>query len=185
MSMQKQHKQTKKGKRRLPKGSGTYFRVTYETHINLSKQADHKAHLMLGLNTFVLSLVVARHHKGVLMQVDMFFYPNLLLVAFSLAVVVLAVLASRPMLPRRPEKQTPNWLFFGSFAAFPYRNFEENLSRLMHDEGALQEALTQDIMLLGKALARKYRYLALCYLVFGFGVLTVTLMYLLAWAVHG
>ncbi len=181
MFFTKQDKSDSKRKSYLPKGSSTLFRVVYETHLNLSRQADHKAHLMLWINTMALSMLVSKHHKGFLWHVKMFQYPNLALVAVCLTGAVLAVLASRPILPRRPAELPPNWLFFGSFAVFPFSQFQENIGRLMRDEEALQAAFSQDILLLGRALALKYRYLALCYTVFGFGMPIVAVLYVLFW----
>ena len=162
---------------KLPKRSGTYFRVAYYTQLNLSRQADHKAHLMLGLNTLVLSLVVSKRHTGMLGKVDNLWWPNLLLVVVCLTVAVLAVIASRPALPRRKAKLTPNWLFFGSFAEFSFAEFKENLDYLGEHEAALQEALSRDLYLMGKVLAKKYRYLSYCYWVFGVGLLAVAVTY--------
>lgn len=167
--------------KKMPKGSGTYFRVAYYSQLNLSRQADHKAHLMLGLNTLVLSLVVSKHHAGMLGKMENFWAPNLLLMIVCLVVAILAVLASRPILPRKPARQAPNWLFFGSYAAFTFDDFNENISQLMLDEAALQEAMSRDLFLMGKALAKKYRYLYYCYWVFGIGLPVVALTYIAVW----
>lgn len=162
---------------KLIKGSGTYFRVAYFTQLDLSRQADQKAHLMLGLSILILSVVLTKHESRAMWAEHYLWLPNCLLIAVCMVVAILAVLASRPILPRRPALQTPNWLFFGSYAAFSFDDFQQNFRRLMQDDAALQEALSRDLFLMGKVLGKKYYYLSYCYLAFGAGIPLVGLVY--------
>ncbi|MCC6458950.1 MAG: hypothetical protein IT260_00675 [Saprospiraceae bacterium] len=163
---------------KLLKGSGTYFRVAYFTQLDLSRQADQKSHLMLGLSTLILSVVLTKNKFGAMWTAENLWLPNLLLLCVCLSVAVLAILASRPVLPRRPALQRPNWIFFGSYAAFSFDDFQKNFRRLMQDDAALQEAMSRDLFQMGKVLGKKYFYLSYCYLAFGLGVPLVALVYI-------
>lgn len=166
------------------KGSNSYFRITYNTHLSLSQMTDHKAHLMLIMSTGMLTWVMFKQHSSKLMKLPPFSLPTIMLVVVCLTVAVLAILAARPVLP--PRQMNPskvNWLFFGSFAAFSFQEYHANLHALMQDDQGLRDAMSRDIHLLGKSLARKYHYLSYCYRVFMFGMPATVLahvLYLLA-----
>ncbi len=156
------------------RSTDTMFRVAYTTHINLSKMADRKAHLMLGLNTFVLSFVIAKKKMGVLSHIHKFLVPDIMLVLFCMTCIILAILASRPANPKKRKQESNasvNWLFFGSFAQHSHEEFQENIERLLYNPDALRNALIVDLYWLGVSLERKYRYLNFCYTVFYIGLI--------------
>lgn len=162
------------------RGTNTMFRVAYSTHLSLSQMADRKAHLMLGLNTFVLSFVIAKRKMGLFAHSYKLLIPNILLVTLCLTCIVLAILASRPRNPQKPKEgsEVPvNWLFFGSFIHVPLEEFQENIERLLYTPKILRNAMTQDLYYLGVSLERKYYYLQLCYSVFYYGLLVVVSSY--------
>lgn len=171
----------------LTKG-GAYFRTTYYTHLDLSRMADRKAHLMIGLNTFALSLVITKKHFGALAHYHYLLLPNLLLVAVCLTTIVLAIRITRPGMPPRqavlkPEAEV-NWVFFGEFCRYPLEVYHRNIWQLMNNEPALYAALSTDLHHLGRVLARKYRLLSRCYRFFFFGLLGVTAAYVAAAGWH-
>ena len=159
------------------RSTDTMFRVAYTTHLNLSKMADRKAHLMLGLNTFVLSFVIAKKKMGILSHVHKLLIPDVMLVLFCLTCIVLAILASRPANPHKRKADGPssvNWLFFASFTQYSHDEFQRNIERLLYNSEALRNALIRDLYWLGVSLERKYRYLNLCYTFFYVGLLVVS-----------
>lgn len=153
------------------------YRVTYNTHLSLTKMADHKAHLMIGINTFLLSFVISKRKMGVLAHIPNLVIPDILLVFFCVTCIVLATIVVRPaVIPKKPKApgQKINWLYFGDFSRYTLDDFDRNVMSLIHDSAAMEEALSRDLYYLGLSLARKYRYLAWCYQVFYVGLLVVS-----------
>jgi hypothetical protein len=158
----------------LERQGGAYFRIAYDTHLALSKIADDKAHLMLGINTLVLSFVVTKKHLGVLAHMPNMFIPDILIVLLSLTCIVLATLATRPSIaPSVSKKAKINWLFFGDFTQMSPPQFDHAIRNFMKDPDARQEAFSRDLYWLGVSLSRKYRYLSQCYTVFYIGLLVI------------
>lgn len=158
----------------LERQGGAYFRIAYDTHLSLSKIADDKAHLMLGINTLVLSFVVTKKHMGVLANMPNMIIPDILIVLLSLTCIILATLATRPNItPPVSKKPKINWLFFGDFTQMSPLQFDHAIRNFMKDPEARQEAFSRDLYWLGVSLSRKYRYLAHCYTVFYIGLLII------------
>jgi len=159
-------------------GGDSLFRIAFSTHLNLSQIADHKAHFMLGINTFVLSTVITKKKMGFLSHIHAFIIPDILLVLMCMTCIILAILATRPGIsPPARKKKSINWLFFGDYAQFSLPEFDRQLSGLMLNPEARQEAFSRDLYWLGVSLHRKYRYLALCYQVFYTGLIVITLAF--------
>lgn len=170
-------RRTPNGAEKKTQGSGTMYRVTYNTHLSLTKMADHKAHLMIGINTFLLSFVISKRKMGVLAHIPNLVVPDILLVFFCVACIVLATLVVRPaVIPKKPKAagQKINWLYFGDFSRYSVDEFDRNVMSLIRDNEAMEEALSRDLYYLGLSLARKYRYLSWCYQVFYVGLLAVS-----------
>lgn len=167
------------------KGSSTLFRVMYDSHLNFSRMADHKAHLMIGINVFVLSLVIAKKKMGMLAYRHELLIPNILLVATSLACVVLALLAVRPRVgmwrKNKPvEDEQINPMFFGSYSHLSPDDFHGTMMNIMQKPKEIRAVMVRDLHGLGNSLARKYRLLSWCYQVFYIGLPAVVLSYLVA-----
>lgn len=159
-------------------GGDSLFRIVYSTHLSLSQVADHKAHFMLGINTFVLSSVLVRKKTGLGSHIHAFLIPDILLALMCITCIVLAILATRPGIsPPARKKKSVNWLFFGDYAQFGLAEFNQQLSGLMLNPEARQEAFSRDFYWLGVSLHRKYRYLTLCYKVFYIGLIIIALAF--------
>ncbi len=166
------------------KGASTLFRVMYTTHLNFSRMADHKAHLMIGINVFMLSLVIAKKKMGILAYRPELMIPNMLLVATCLSCVVLALLAVRPRVGAWRRKSVPdeqiNPMFFGSYSHLSADDFHSTMMNIMKNPKELRSVMLRDLHGLGNSLARKYRLLSRCYQVFYIGLPMVVLSYLIA-----
>ena len=162
------------------KGSGLLFRIAYNTHLNLTRMADRKAHLMIVVNVLILSLVVTKKKKGILLSHHVLLVPNILLTVICLTSIVLATLVTRPRLPRiEPDRtsDTVNWFFFGDFCHYPLDVFQKNVSKLIRSDRKLYAAMARDLYWMGVALGRKFRLLRLCYDVFYYGMLCTLAVY--------
>jgi hypothetical protein len=173
------------------RGGDTMFRIVYSNHLTLSRMADHKAHFMMGVNTFLLSFVVTKKKMGVLTHQAGMLVPEIMLVVMCIICIILATLVTKPSLP--PKRKTKlaeidkvNWLFFGDYAQYSLEEFNRGLNWLISHPNALNEAMTKDLYWLGVSLARKYRYLSLCYSVFYIGLLVLSAIFLaFAWSFRG
>ncbi|MEO6760562.1 MAG: Pycsar system effector family protein [Saprospiraceae bacterium] len=169
------------------RGSGMLFRTYYTNHLDLSRIADRKAHFMIGMNVFLVSLVITRKHMGVLSHSHYLLWPNLILLASSLGSIVLAIVATRPVIPKRPrtgDTGPVNWFFFGSYCHRPLQEFHDNIQQLMMDDDAMLSAMTRDLHLMGNSLAKKYRLLTRCYQFFYYGLFLAVVAYLVAFGWH-
>lgn len=166
------------------RGSDTMIRVVYATHLNLTQMADHKAHIMLGINTFLLSFVITKKKMGVLANAHNMLIPDIILVLFCMTCIVLALLVTRPRMPAKsPDPDSPqfNWMFFGHFAHANLEQFQKNILELANNPQHLHEAMVSDIYWMGQSLSAKYRYLRYCYFVFSIGMPVVIGIFLYFW----
>ena len=175
----------KMGEKEPSRSSSTMFFTNYASNLSLSQMADNKAHLLIGLNLFLLSFVIAKNHASVLSTLDVFLIPNLLLIASCLVSIVLALLVARPILPAKNKPGEPvNWFFFGSFRFYSVEEFHHAIFELQHDKHALYEAMSRDLYWMGLSLARKYRLLTNAYRVFLYCQLSTAVAYFICFAWH-
>lgn len=169
--------------REAKRSSSTMFYVNYDTNLALSKMADHKAHLLIGLNLFLLSFVITKKHMGILAKLDIYLIPNLLLTVSCVVSIVLALLVARPILPAKNKPGEPvNWFFFGSFRYYSVEEFHRAIFALQQDKHAIYEAMSRDLYWMGLSLARKYRLLTNAYKVFLYCQLTTAIAYFICFA---
>lgn len=172
----KKKKKKKKARKDLERGIQTMFRNTVRTHIQLSAIADNKANIMLSVNAIILSIVVSNLIPKIKMEPYLLF-PTIILVAVCLVALTFAILAVRPSVTRGRfstediENKTANLLFFGNFHNMPIRDFEWGMNRMMVDNDFLYSSMIKDFYYLGLVLAKKYRYLRICYNVFMIGII--------------
>jgi len=155
------------------------LRQTRIHHVQLSSMADIKANMLLTVAAVVLTLVAPRAADADLR------WPALILIAFCLATVVLAIYAVMPKLPRRLDGAVPdarhaafNLLFFGDFVQMPYEQFEREMEKVLNDPSQLYQAQVREIYTLGLFLAqKKYRFLKFAYVTFLVGLLASALAF--------
>jgi hypothetical protein len=175
------------GKKRFEthRSAWTMYYVNYATNLSLSKMADHKAHILIGLNLFLLSLFITKKHMGVLSKMHHYMIPNLFLAASCVVCIVLALMVARPVLPAKNKDNEPvNWFFFGSFKFYSAEEFHHAIFSLQRDQHAVHEAMSRDLYWMGLSLARKYRLLSIAYRVFIYCQLTTATVYFIFFAWH-
>jgi hypothetical protein len=144
------------------------LRQTRIHHVQLSSMADIKANMLLTLAAVVVTIIAPHAMKPLLR------WPALVLIAFCLATIVLAIYAVMPKIPLRhepngkdPDSPMFNLLFFGDFVQMPYEQFEGAMERILNDPSAAYQAQVREIYVHGVFLAqKKYRFLKLAYLTF-------------------
>ena len=171
----------------LGRGVETMFRNTYRTHINLSAIADNKANIMLSVNAVILSIVVSvlvpkwADNTGLI-------FPSMVLLLVCMLTVIFATLSTRPKVTEGVftrediEHKQSNLLFFGNFYKMKLDDFQWGMTEMIKDSDFLYSSMTRDLYYLGVVLAKKYRYLRICYNVFMYGMIAVVLAFALAFA---
>lgn len=169
----------------LGRGVETMFRTTYRTHVNLSSIADNKANIMLSINAIIISIVVANLVPQ-FEALPKLVIPTILLLAVCLVALVYAILATRPKVTEGKfsrediEQKRANLLFFGNFYDMDIEDFHWGMTEMIKDSDFLYSSMTRDLYYLGIVLAKKYRYLAICYSVFMYGLILSVIVFALA-----
>ena len=177
---------------RFGRGVETMYRTTYRTHTNLSSMADSKANLMLSVNAIVISILVSNLLPKLMdgdgrfnMQLGI---PSGFLLATCLGSMVFATLSTRPKVTegkvtREAIKQRKaNLLFFGNFYNMPLEDFQWGVNEMLKDPEFLYSSMSRDLFFLGIVLAKKYRYLSICYNIFMYGLILSMLAFAIAFA---
>lgn len=183
----------KKEKLDLPdRGIETMFRVALRNHITLSDIADTKANILLSVNAIIISVALS----NLLPKLDnpsntYLIYPTLIFLAFTVASIVLSVLATRPNVTKGQftkedvANKKVNLLFFGNFHQMSLKDFEWAMGEMMQDKDYLYGSLTKDLYFLGLVLNRKYNLLRTTYTVFMIGIVISVIAFAFAFTTSG
>jgi len=189
--VQEKKKKDKKNKDDRPdKGIETMFRITSANNQRLSDMADNKAHILITVNSIMLSLIVSlllrrlEDHGNLII-------PTFILLMVSLTCVVVSILSTRPSIP--PGIFTPedmdnkkvNLLFFGNFYKMSLPSYTDGMLKVMNDKDFLYGTLITDVYSQGVVLGRKYKLIRLAYNIFMFGLIAAVLAFVVAYAAYG
>jgi len=173
---------SKKNKQKLERGVETLFRTASSNHMKLSGMADNKAHILLSINSIIISIILSVLAKK-LTDATYLVIPTILLLCISVITIVFAVLTTKPKISKgvftreQISNREVNLLFFGNFHQMDLNNYEWAIQEMMHDKEYLYKSMTKDIYFLGKILAAKYRYLNIGYRIFMYGLLSSVVAY--------
>jgi predicted metal-dependent HD superfamily phosphohydrolase len=179
----KKHKAEKAEK--PEKGIETMFRISSANHQRLSDMADNKAHIMITVNSIILSAIISL----VLRKLDdqsKLLWPTFLLLAVSVATMTFSILATRPSIPHglftkeAIEKKTVNLLFFGNFYRMDFDAYNEGMLKMMDDSEFLYGSLIRDNYHQGVVLGKKYWLLRAAYSVFMYGLIIAVAAFIVA-----
>ncbi|MBW8688389.1 Pycsar system effector family protein [Chitinophaga rhizophila] len=177
---QKELKEAKPGR-----GVETMFRTTSTNHIRLSSMADSKAHIMISVNSIIISVIL-----GVLVR-RLEDYPNLILPAFiflltGVLTIIFSVLATRPNInvgkftKADIDSKKTNLLFFGNFHRMSLEEYTWGMTEMMKDNDYVYGSMIQDIYHLGVVLGKKYKQLRIAYNIFMFGLIISVAAFVIA-----
>jgi Family of unknown function (DUF5706) len=180
---------TKVSGKKLRSAIQTYFRSNYNNHIHLSAIADNKAHIMISVNSILLSVAISvlTYHTYTDRN-PLLVLPVVIFLVTGLTSLIFAVLSSRPRIQSAPpsrEKGKTNWMFFGNFIHLSVDEYEQEVDQLLQDGAALYGNMTRDTYYLGKVLDKKYRLLTVSYNVFMLGFVATVVSYLVAYFMQG
>jgi predicted metal-dependent HD superfamily phosphohydrolase len=165
----------KEKQQRTERGVETFFRIASGNHMKLSDMADNKAHILLSINSIIISVVLSVLVKN-LSEIPYLVFPTIFLLTVCVITTVFAVLTTKPKVSKgiftedQIHNREVNLLFFGNFHSMGYEFYEWGVQEMMNDKQYLYKSMTKDIYFLGKVLAKKYRYLNIGYKIFMYGL---------------
>lgn len=170
---------------RLGRGVETMYRTTYRTHVNLSSIADNKANIMLSINAIIISIVLPQLVPRFTTNPRLVI-PTIVMLIVCLVAIIFATLSTRPKITEGKisrldiEKRKGNLLFFGNYYNMKLDDFHWGMMEMIRDSDYLYSTMTKDLYYLGIVLAKKYRYLSICYGVFMYGMVASVLAFALS-----
>lgn len=168
--------QKKEKQQRPERGVETFFRIASGNHMKLSDMADNKAHILLSINSIIISVVLSFLVKN-LSEIPYLVLPTVFLLTVCVVTTVFAVLTTKPKISKgvftadQIHNREVNLLFFGNFHSMGYESYEWGVQEMMNDKHYLYKSMTKDIYFLGKVLVKKYRYLNIGYKIFMYGLI--------------
>ena len=167
------------------KGIETMFRISSSNHQRLSDMADKKAHIMITVNSIILSAVISL----VLRRLDEYGYliiPTFILLTISLLAMTFSILSTRPSIPNGMFSKADlndrkvNLLFFGNFYKMKLDEFNEGMEIMMEDKKFLYHSLIKDLYAQGVVLGKKYHLLRIAYSIFMYGLIVAVVAFIIA-----
>ncbi|NCI45896.1 Pycsar system effector family protein [Sediminibacterium soli] len=167
------------------KGIQTMLRLTSSNHLELSEMADHKANILISVNSIIISVILGVLFRK-LQDEPYLTLPSIIFLTVSVATIVIAILATRPKISEGTFtdedviNRKTNLLFFGNFHKASFEQYNEAMRRMMRDPNYLYGSLIKDIYQLAVVLGRKYRLIRLAYNIFMFGIVISVLSFAIA-----
>ena len=167
------------------RGVETMFRTTSTNHIRLSSMADSKAHIMISVNSIIISVILSVLVRRLEDYPNMVI-PSIIFLFTAVLTVIFSVLATRPNVTSGTftkadiEKKDANLLFFGNFYKMHLEEYQWGIKQMMDDSEFLYSSMTRDIYYLGVVLGHKYKLLRISYNIFMFGLIISVFAFLIA-----
>ncbi|MEO6520772.1 MAG: Pycsar system effector family protein [Mucilaginibacter sp.] len=174
-----------KNKDRPEKGIETMFRISSSNHQRLSDMADRKAHIMITVNSIILSAIISLVLRKI-SEYGFLIIPSIILLTVSVLAITFSILSTRPTIPKgvftreEVDNKQVNLLFFGNFYKMPLDDFSYGMRAMMEDSDFLYGSLIKDEYSQGVVLGRKYQLLRIAYSIFMFGLIAAVLAFIIA-----
>jgi HD superfamily phosphodiesterase len=169
----------------MSKGIQTMLRLTSENHLKLSEMADHKANILISVNTIIISVVLSVLLRK--LQEDSYLaIPTIIFLLVAVTTIVISILSTRPKMSGGKfteediKNKKTNLLFFGNFYKATYEQYDAAMRQMMLDTDYLYGSLIKDIYYLGAVLGRKYKLIRLAYNIFMVGIIISVLAFAIA-----
>ena len=162
----------------------TLYRVTVRNQLRSISIADGKANILVGINSILISLIIAFlgaqssfNNISFSSELDLH-VPLILFLLACLASAYFAILAVRPMI--FPWKaNVPRKLFFKDVREVDLEAYQEFLKEVLESGESVYETLNSDMWLLSQGIIRKYNLLRAGYLIFLAGLALMVLSFLI------
>lgn len=160
----------------MSKGIQTMLRLASENHLKLSDMADHKANILISVNSIIISVILSVLLRK-LSDAPYLTIPSIIFLLVAVTTIVISILATRPKINEGTfsnediiNKKT-NLLFFGNFYKATFEQYNSGMRSMMRDTDYLYGSLIKDIYYLGIVLGRKYKLIRLAYNIFMVGII--------------
>jgi hypothetical protein len=170
-------------------GIETLLKVTAGNDHRLSDMADNKAQILITVNSIIISAIISLVLRK-LKESPFLVLPSYILLTVSLITMILAILATRPSLPRGKfsakdlAQKKVNLLFFGNFYGMSLDEYSAGMKIILQDKEFLYDSLIKDVHSQGVVLGRKYRLLRSAYNVFMFGLIVAIITFIVSSMLH-
>lgn len=160
--------------KKLRRGIETMFRIVSANHQRLSEMADTKSHIMITVNSIILSVVITVLLRRI-EEYSNLTIPTVMLFIVNATALIFSVLATRPSVPGKPrvgsdqKNENSNLLFFGNFYHMAANDYISAMSVVMEDVNSIYKCSLTDIHNQGLILKRKYQMLNISYSIFMIG----------------
>jgi predicted metal-dependent HD superfamily phosphohydrolase len=169
----------------MSKGIQTMLRLTSENHLKLSDMADHKANILISVNSIIISVILSVLLRK-LQDETYLIIPTIIFLLVAVTTIVISILATRPKMSGGEftvediKQKKTNLLFFGNFYKATYDQYNVAMREMMLDTDYLYGSLIKDIYYLGSVLGRKYKLIRLAYNIFMIGIIVSVLAFAIA-----
>jgi hypothetical protein len=177
-------------KNRPERGIETMFRITSGNNQRLSDMADNKAHIMITVNSIILSAIISLLLRK-LEEYNFLRWPTYLILTVSVLTIIFSILATRPSLPQGRftqadiDEKKVNLLFFGNFYRMNLDDYTSGMLQVMNDRDFLYGTLIKDVYSQGVVLGRKFRLLRISYNIFMYGLISSVIAFVAATIIGG
>lgn len=167
------------------RGVQTMFRTTSHNHLELSSMADSKSHIMISVNSIIISVTLS-FLLSKLAFYPQYVIPTIILISTCLGSVTFAILSTRPSISKGEfteediRNKKTNLLFFGNFHRMQLQDYQWGMNQMIKDKEYLYNTMMMDIYYLGVVLAKKYRYLRIAYTIFMWGLIIAVVAFAIA-----
>ncbi|HEX2607961.1 MAG TPA: Pycsar system effector family protein [Flavisolibacter sp.] len=164
------------------RGVQTMFRTTSHNHLELSSMADNKSHILITVNSIILSVTLSSLLARLAFY-PQYIIPTAILIATCLISVIFAILSTRPSVSNGRfteddiRNKKTNLLFFGNFHRMQLDDYQWGMNQMIKDKEYLYNTMMMDIYYLGVVLAKKYKYLRIAYTVFMWGLIIAVITF--------
>ena len=169
----------------MSKGIQTMLRLASENHLKLSEMADHKANILISVNSIIISVILSVLLRK-LADEPYLTIPSVIFLAVAVSTIVISILATRPKISGGTFTQEEvlskktNLLFFGNFHRASFEEYNVAMRNMMVDTDYLYGSLIKDIYHLGVVLGKKYRLIRLAYNIFMIGIIVSVIAFAIA-----
>ena len=169
----------------MSKGIQTMLRLTSGNHLKLSDMADHKANILISVNSIIISVILSVLLRK-LEEETYLVIPTIIFLLVAVTTIVVSILATRPKISGGEftvediKQKKTNLLFFGNFYKATYDQYNAAMREMMLDTDYLYGSLIKDIYYLGVVLGRKYKLIRLAYNIFMIGIIVSVLAFAIA-----
>ena len=178
---------TPEDKNLTSKGIQTMLRLTSSNHLKLSEIADHKANILITVNSIIISVILSVLLRKLQDKGNEYLaIPTIIFLVVAVTTIVVAILATRPKVSggtfteQELKDKKINLLFFGNFHRTTLDIYANAMRTMMQDPEYLYNSMIKDIFYLGVVLGWKYKLLRLAYNVFMIGIICSVLAFAIA-----